>query len=139
MIKELLILGLISLSSCKDKNERNVAEKYKPKDTGKVFEPVDTALQTRIFDTLVKLSFIKESDRYIDSSTNHKHRISFLMDTLENEKLIYIQAGLNNEDRFVTGFQFYVNPKTMDIKVYDPVNDKRLSIKEFERHLKTLK
>jgi hypothetical protein len=125
--------------SCKSGTERNVALKtHIEKDTinTKMYEPVDTFLQKKIVDTLMQLSFIKKSNRYIDSSTNHKHGISFIMDTLQNEPFIFVKAGVNGEDRFVTGCQLYVNPKNMEILVYDAVNDKRLPIKQFEKNNK---
>ena len=133
-MRKILTVALF-LFSCKSGTEKNVALKTHEKDTinTKIYDPIDTFLQTKIIDTLMKLSFIKESDKYIDSSTNHKHGIAFIMDTLQNEPFIYIQAGLNGEDRFVTGYQLYVNPRTMEIMVYDAVNDKRLTIKQFEK------
>ena len=94
----------------------------------------DTALQNKIFDTLIKLTIIKESNNYIDSFSKHKHGIAFLMDTVTNApNEVFIQAGYNGELRFETYYQIYVNSKSMDIKFYDPANDKKLSIKEFER------
>jgi len=100
----------------------------------------DTILEKEILDTLVKLPIIKRNNSYIDSVTNHKHGIAFIMDTLvKGDTDIFIQAGFNGEDRFETHYQIYVNPKTMDIRFYDPVGDKKLSIKEYEKWEANLK
>ncbi|MDB5223356.1 MAG: hypothetical protein JWN83_2023 [Chitinophagaceae bacterium] len=140
-MRKILTGGLIFILSCNSENQKTITLIPPVKDSldSKLYEPVDTSLQKKIADTLIKLSFIKESNRYIDSSTNHNHGIAFIMDALKNDSLIYVQAGLNREDRFVTGFQLYVNPTTMEIKVYEPASDKKLSVKEYEKHLKTLK
>jgi hypothetical protein len=92
----------------------------------------DTALETKITDALMKLSFIKKSDAYIDSFSNHKHGIAFMMDEAkENEKEVTVRAGYNGGERFETYYHFVVDPKTMEIKVYDPVEDKTLTLKEY--------
>lgn len=140
-MRDILTGGLLLILSCNSESKKTIALIPPANDSldAKVYETVDTALQKKIADTLIKLSFIKESNRYIDSSTSHNHGIAFIMEALKNESLIYVQAGLNGKDRFVNGFQLYVDPTTMEIKVYEPVSDKKLSVKEFEKHLKTLK
>ena len=96
----------------------------------------DTTLENRITDALLKLSFVKKANTYIDSFSNHRHGIAFMLDSLgKGENEIYVQAGYNGEERFETYYQFYVNPKTLEIKVYDVVDDKKLSVKEY---LKTI-
>ena len=54
----------------------------------------------------------------------------------KNETDISVQAGYNGTGRFETYYRFFVNPKTMDIKVYDPVEGEKLTLKEY---LKTQK
>ena len=96
-------------------------------------QPVgDSALESRITDTLMSLSFIKKSDKYIDSFSGHKHGIAFMVDTLAaGETEVFVRAGYNGDERFETYHQFYVNPKTLAIKVYDVLNDKKMSVKEY--------
>lgn len=92
----------------------------------------DTALESKITDALMKLPFVLKSNNYIDSFSNHQRGIAFMMDApQENETDISVQAGYNGGERFETYYRFFVNPKTMDIKVYDPVEDKKLTIKEY--------
>jgi hypothetical protein len=92
----------------------------------------DTALENKITDALMKLPFVIKSSNYIDSFSNHQRGIAFMMDEpQENETDVSVQAGYNGGERFETYYRFFVNPKTMEIKVYDPVEDKKLTIKEY--------
>lgn len=92
----------------------------------------DTALENKITEALMKLSFVKKSNAYIDSLSNHRHGIAFMMDeTKPGETDIDVHAGYNGGGRFETYYRFLVNPKSMEIKVYDPVQDKTLSLKEY--------
>lgn len=92
----------------------------------------DTTLEDRITAALLKLPFVKKSDQYIDSISNHKHGIAFLLDEpVKDEIEISVQVGYNSKERFETYYRFFVNPKTMEIKVYDVVEDKKLTLKEY--------
>ena len=92
----------------------------------------DTLLEDRITAALMKLPFVIKSSQYIDSISNHKHNIAFMMDAPEApETEVHVQAGYNNSERFETYYRFFVNPKTLEIKVYDPVEDKKLTVKEY--------
>jgi hypothetical protein len=92
----------------------------------------DTVLEDKISSVLLKLPFVIKSNKYIDSLSNHKHSIAFLMDKPEApETDIPVQAGYNGNERFETYYRFFVNPKTLEIKVYDPVEDKKLTVKEY--------
>jgi hypothetical protein len=97
----------------------------------------DTVLKNKITAALLKLPFVIKSNNYIDSFSNHKHSLVFMLDNpAADETDISVQAGYNGEQRFETYYRFFVNPKTLEIKVYDPVADKRLAVKEY---LKTQK
>ena len=92
----------------------------------------DTTLENRITRALMKLSFVKKSNAYIDSFSNHQHGMAFMLDSIgRSENEISVQAGYNGDLRFETYYHFYVNPKTMEIKVLDELSDKKLSVREF--------
>jgi len=111
--------------SATNKVQTDTASKY-------IHSFTDTALQDKITEALMKLSFVKKSNAYIDSFSNHQHGIAFMMDEPQpNETDINVQAGYNGGERFETYYRFLVNPKTMEIKVYDPVEDKTLTLKEY--------
>ena len=92
----------------------------------------DTVLEHKITNAMLKLPFVTKSCNYIDSFSNHKHGIAFMMDESQlNETDIAVNAGYNGGERFETYYRFFVNPETMEIKVYDPVEDKKLTPKEY--------
>ncbi len=92
----------------------------------------DTALEDKITAALMKLPFVIKSDRYIDSFSNHKHGIAFLLEEPQApETDIPVQAGYNGDQRFETYYRFFVNPKTLQIQVYDAVEDKKMSLKAY--------
>ena len=97
-----------------------------------IYSFTDTALENKISAALLRLPFVKKSNDYIDSFSNHKTGISFLMENPgENESEISVQAGYSSNERFETYYRFFVDPKTITIKVYDPVADKKLTIREY--------
>ena len=92
----------------------------------------DSVLENKITSALMKLPFVKKSNTYIDSFSNHRHGIAFMLDSMEKgETEIPVRAGYNGNMRFETYYFFYVNPKTLEIKVMDVVNDKKMSVKEY--------
>ena len=83
----------------------------------------------KILDSLLQLPFIIAANKHIDSFSHHKNGIAFIIDSSEKEWMI--QAGYNGDNRFETYHRLYANPATFDIKVYDVVNDEKLSVAEY--------
>jgi hypothetical protein len=136
----LLLFLLISVVACNNNTEKETVVvkdsviKTIESDSAATYvhDFSDTVLQEKITDVLMKLPFVKKSNNFIDSFSNHKHSIAFMMNKPEaGETEIQVQAGYNGNERFETYYRFFVNPKNMQIKVYDPVADKKLTIKEF--------
>ena len=136
----LSILLLCSLLACNSSNDKkavpvkdSVVNTLKPdSELHYVHNFADTILENKIIDKLMKLSFVKKSDKYIDSFSNHQHGIAFMVDSLHpGETEIFVRAGYNGDERFETYYQFYVDPHSLEIKVYDPANDAKLTVKEF--------
>jgi hypothetical protein len=141
MKKELLFLFLlIAVTACNNATDKDkvvvkdsAVNTIQPDSTSNYIHSfADTALEDKITAALLKLSFVQKSDKYIDSFSNHKHSIAFLMDEpAANETDIPVQAGYNGNDRFETYYRFFVNPKTLEIKVYDAAEDKKLTVKQY--------
>ena len=133
-----LIVGAVACNNAKDK-ESLVPRDTLTETTVKPDTPAayihtfkDTVLEDKIKAALLKLPFVKKSDKYIDSISNHKRGIAFMLDEpAEQETDIPVQAGYNSKERFETYYRFFVNPKTLEIKVYDAVEDKKLTLKEY--------
>jgi len=134
----LLLFLLISIAACNNAaNTDEVANTDSPqvnKDSGLNYIHTfsDTLLENKITAVLMKLPFVIKSDKYIDSFSNHKHGMVFMMDNpTAGETDVHVQAGYNGVGRFETYYRFFVNPKTLEIKVYDPIEDKKLSVNEY--------
>lgn len=136
----LIIAMLVCFTACNNSSEKTGPGTADTSVTTLKAEPsdkyihtfTDTSLETKITAELMKLSFVKKSNAYIDSFSNHQHGIAFMMDEpKENEKEITVRAGYNGGERFETYYHFVVDPKTMEIKIYDPIEDKTLTLKEF--------
>lgn len=134
----LFFLLLVSFAACTNGDTDKTATVDSPavakKDTvgNYIHSFADTSLENKITTALLKLPFVIKSNNYIDSFSNHKHSMAFMLDNPEvGETDIHVQAGYNGDDRFETYYRFYVNPATMDIKVYDAVEDKKLTVKEY--------
>ncbi len=139
----LFYLLLISFTACNNADTDKVAAVDSPavakKDsvTNYIHSFGDTALENKITSALLKLPFVIKSNQYIDSFSNHKHGLAFILENPEeNETDVHVQAGYNGDQRFETYYRFYVNPNTMEIKVYDVVEDKKLTVKEYLQTLK---
>jgi hypothetical protein len=136
----LFLLLLVTFTACNNNADEvttvpkdSVVNKVKPDTAANYIHSfTDTVLEDKITAALLKLPFVQKSDKYIDSFSNHKHSIAFMMDKPEApETDIQVQAGYNGNERFETYYRFFVNPKTLDIKVYDAAEDKKLTIKEY--------
>lgn len=140
-MKNLFFLFLIlGFAACNDSSEKKepapvdstAADRKTETEPGYVHRFADTALENKITTALLKLPFVQKSNAYIDSLTNHKHGITFLLDSAGNsENEISVQAGYNGSQRFETYYRFYVDPKSLAVKVYDQVADKKLTVKEY--------
>jgi hypothetical protein len=136
----LFLFVLISVTACNNNTDKEVSvikdsvitTAHADSTLNYIHAFADTALENKITKALMKLPFVIKSDKYIDSFSNHKHGIAFMMDKGEaGETDVQVQAGYNGNERFETYYRFFVNPKTLEIKVYDVAEDKKLSIKEY--------
>ncbi len=134
----LLMVGTMACNNAKDKESAvstdttTVADVKPDKATAYIHTFKDTLLEDKITAALLKLPFVKKSDKYIDSISNHKHGIAFMLDEPAKDEIdIPVQAGYNGNGRFETYYRFFVNSKTLEVKVYDAVEDKKLTVKEY--------
>lgn len=137
----LFILLLAALWGCNNNADQNSIDKKDTLSTttadkdsafkAYIYNFSDTGVANKITAALMKLPFIVKSDAYIDSFSNHRHGIAFMLDSTDNKNEISVQAGYNGDERFETYYHFYVNPNSMEITVYDVVNDKRMTVKEY--------
>lgn len=91
--------------------------------------PVAPARENSIEDSLMKLPFIIESNRYIDSLSAHQRGIAFMRDTTDGR--INIRAGYNGPERFETYYDFSIDPATNEIMILDPIFGDYITLKEY--------
>jgi hypothetical protein len=136
----LFLVLLISFTACNNSSKTDVvvvadtAVIKAPADSSSkyIHTFTDTVLENKITVALLKLPFVIKSNNYIDSFSNHRHSIAFMLENpAANETDISVKAGYNSEERFETYYRFLVDPKTLEIKVIDPVTDKKLTVKEY--------
>lgn len=136
----LFLLLLVTLAACNNTTDKDITvvkdsavnTMQADSSSNYIHAFADTALEKKITVILMKLPFVIKSNNYIDSFSNHKHNITFMMDKPEApETDIQVQAGYNGNERFETYFRFFVNPATLEIKVYDAAEDKKLSVKQY--------
>lgn len=125
------ILFFAGCSSNENKENKQAAVNTEIKDTtpAPVITSRPKSREDMILDSIQKLPFIIAAHKNIDSFSQHKNGIAFLIDSSEKEWLI--QAGYNGGERFETYHRLYVNPATFEIKVYDVVNDEKLSVADY--------
>jgi len=118
-MKSIFFISVVTLFSCHSTLTKNNYVIKTDAATQKVVDHIDSNLENKITDTLLKLPFIKKYDEQIVSISNHKHGVVFMLDTINKGNDIYVEAGYNDEIRWITNYQFYINTKTLEIKVYD--------------------
>jgi hypothetical protein len=98
-------------------------------------DDTDTIMERRILDKLFSLPEVKNSNRYIDSFTNHQNGISMrIVQRPERLKKYYIvDAGYDYEERFENYYIFYVWPGRMNIKAVDSYSSELLTLAEWRK------
>jgi hypothetical protein len=140
-MKSILTISIAAfLWSCNNEPKQIQQNKSTKKDTTVTLKPTKSLqeiFEDKVTDTLVKLDFIHKRHLAIDSISNHKHGITFITDSvIDVNKDVFVRAGFNRDDRFETYYQFYVNPKTMQIKVYDVIEDVQIPLDEYIKKTK---
>ncbi|RKO71443.1 hypothetical protein D7322_11845 [Sphingobacterium puteale] len=80
---------------------------------------------------ILALKEVEESKRNLDSLTDHKANISFIIDSLKQDgtELYSLTVGYNNEERFEPYYHFYLNKSDCkNIQIMDIVSGEYLSL-----------
>lgn len=88
---------------------------------------------------ILALEEVEESKRNLDSLTDHKANISFIVDSLkQGERELYsLTVGYNSEVRFEPYYHFYVNKSDCkDIQIMDIVSGEYLPIASWRKQTK---
>ena len=84
------------------------------------------------------LSEVRAKNRYIDSLTHHKKGVSLLVTARPYAKHPYfwVKVGFNNNIRFETYYNFYINESNLEVNYFDPMNNEILSLQQWRRKAK---
>ncbi|MDD3858752.1 MAG: hypothetical protein PHW83_01020 [Bacteroidales bacterium] len=91
------------------------------------------SIEDKILNKVLALPEVKERADYIIKETNGERHLEVWIASTPKETGSYylIKAGEDNGMSMVTHFDFYVYPKTMEIKYYDILTDSELSLAEW--------
>lgn len=93
------------------------------------------SIEEQILNKVLALPEVNERADYINKETNGERHLEIWIAATPKETGSYylIKAGEDNGMSMVTHFDFYVYPKTMEIKYYDIITDSELSLAEWRK------
>lgn len=76
---------------------------------------------------------VGKQEKIIDSITNHKHGVSYMVEDEKINKKEYfrIKTGYNGEFHWETYYIFYIDKKTCSLYYYDTVSGNLLTIEQW--------
>lgn len=74
-----------------------------------------------------------KQEKIIDSVTNHKHGVSYIVEDegINKKEYLRIKTGYNGEFRWETYYIFYIDKKTCSLYYYDTINGNLLTIEQW--------
>jgi hypothetical protein len=104
---------------------------HDPYETGK-----DTIRLNKVMDKIFKLPEVAAVNKKIDKTSKGAHGVSIMVhDEFNGDTSYYhFMVGDNShEDRYINVYDFLLDKKTGQIKVYDTVTDSIMSLKDWRR------
>jgi len=84
--------------------------------------------------SILSIEEVKQKNRNLDAVTKSKnHLFARIFKPTADEKCYYVQVGYDNKIRFVTCFNFYINPATKEIRMEDVLSGDRVTITEWRK------
>lgn len=89
----------------------------------------------KVFDRIMQIAEVQESNRQIDSLSNHTKGIALIIVERPSGGLPYfsVKVGYDGDTRFETYYLFYVEPKTLDVKIEDILSGEVLTLDEWRK------
>lgn len=138
-----ILMTLFYCQACIHQNHNNqkaskesiVHNALNSKDRSKKVYKKDLSIEDSILDEIYSFPEVTAKEIFIDSLTNHKNGISMIILKRPSEKEPYywVQVGYDNAIRFEAYFNFYVYTKGLEIRFFDPIRNKILSLKEWRK------
>ncbi len=129
---------LIILSGCNGNDQNKPNKKNLPSKSEELEDTTDIAknleIRQRVIEKIKQLPEFIESQKYIDSITDHKRGISYVLEEpSEQTPYYYVMVGYNNEIRFEPYYHFFIDPKTLEVKIEDVLAGGITPIEEWRR------
>jgi len=132
------LISYIAFISCQSDTSTKTKSDQTPKkpaverieSSAKMDEKADCSPE-KAMKLILALKEVEESKRNLDSLTDHKANISFMIDSLkQDEKELYsLTAGYNSEERFEPYYHFYLNKSDCkNIQILDIVSGEYLPL-----------
>ncbi|WP_104385244.1 hypothetical protein [Sphingobacterium sp. HMA12] len=135
LISSLAFIGCQSNETNKPKSDQ-ISEKpavEKIETTVKIGEKAGCSTEEAM-KLILALKEVEESKRNLDSLTDHKANISFMIDSLKQDgrELYSLTAGYNSEERFEPYYHFYLNKSDCKgIQILDIVSGEYLPLESW--------
>jgi len=132
----MLFCLLFIFYGCSNKTENNNDIQPPKNDSVKIVKQ-DTSsgnLEGKIMSAVMRLPEVEKINTYIDSISDHKKGVAGIMEEPINGETDYgVRVGYNGDDRFEVYNFFYVDPKTLSVKILDMATDSVIPIEEWRK------
>lgn len=97
-------------------------------------ENMSLGIEDKIIKRISRIPEVQQRSEYIDSLTDHKQGLSYLVDKLEGDNPdYYVQVGYSGEIRFETYYYFYVDTTDWSVRIEDIIEGDVVSLKEWRK------
>ena len=97
-------------------------------------ENMSLGIEDKIIKRISRIPEVQQRSEYIDSLTDHKHGLSYMVDKLEGDNPeYYVQVGYSGEIRFETYYYFYVDTTDWSVRIEDIIEGDVVSLKEWRK------
>lgn len=97
----------------------------------------DSLVENEVYKKIMELTEMKSYFKKVDSLFKGGNHATIIISSKpsKDEPFYWVQVGVNDGDRVVPEYNFYVYTKNMEVKFYDSIDDKILTLSEW-RHRK---
>jgi hypothetical protein len=98
-------------------------------------------IESKVLDTVLSLKEVQDKIKYVENASKGTRHLGVVIfeEPSKESNYYWVKAKEDNRMNYVSHFNFFVDPKTLAIKYYDPVNDTLLNIKAWRRASKNRK
>ena len=95
-------------------------------------------IENKVFDAVYNVPEVKARVDEFDQQTKGKRHMQFMIAERPSVKLKYywVKVMEDNEFNYATDFHFMVDPKSMEVKYYDVVNDTIIDLVTWRKRMK---